>query len=94
MMNGRPQYSIKLSVDEKPKGRNFKNTPTYGYRKVTAILKGRYEIPIGRKRVYSIMKEHKLLLPPIKTNKQLFKGVRKNGLSITMKTVLIKHWVI
>lgn len=53
----------------------IKTCPTYGYRRVTAMLRMRYGMAIGRKRVYRIMAEAKLLMPPIKTNKQLFKGV-------------------
>ena len=52
-----------------------KSCPTYGYRRVTAILRGRYSMVIGRKRVYRILKDAGLLMPPIKTNKQLFRGV-------------------
>lgn len=36
--------------------------PTYGYRRVTALLRKRLNSPINPKRVYRIMKGHQLLL--------------------------------
>ncbi len=49
--------------------------PTFGYRRITAVLRSRYGMTISRKRAYRIMKKNNLLMPPIKTNKQLFKGI-------------------
>lgn len=40
----------------------IKERPTYGYRRVTAILRKRFQYPINHKRVYRLMKEHLLLL--------------------------------
>ncbi len=52
-----------------------KQYPFYGYRKITAILQYRRGLAINRKRVYRIMKENKLVMPPSHSHKKLFKGV-------------------
>lgn len=52
-----------------------KQYPFYGYRKITAILRYQRGIQIGRKRVYRIMKENKLVMAPSHSHKKLFKGV-------------------
>jgi len=49
--------------------------PVYGYRKVWALIRGRYGIKVGRNRVYRIMKEAGLVLPQTYGHKKLFKGV-------------------
>lgn len=49
--------------------------PIYGYRRVTAILKHKYGVSVGRKRVYRIMKEKHLCLPEVHSKKKLFRGV-------------------
>ncbi len=46
---------IKNIVDERP---------SYGYRRVTAVLRRKRETAINHKRVYRIMREHKLTLAP------------------------------
>lgn len=40
----------------------IKERPSYGYRRVTAKLRKRFEIPINFKRTYRLMKKHGLLL--------------------------------
>jgi len=52
-----------------------KELPVYGYRRVTAVLRARYGIPINRKKVYRVMKQKGLLMPPSYSHKKLFKGV-------------------
>lgn len=52
-----------------------KQYPFYGYRKITAILQYQRGIPVNRKRVYRIMKEHKLTMAPSHSHKKLFRGV-------------------
>jgi len=49
--------------------------PVYGYRRVTAVLRARYGIPLNRKKVDRIMKQKGLLMPPTYSHKKLFKGV-------------------
>ena len=41
-----------------------KQYPFYGYGKITAILHYQRGLAINRKRVYRIMKENKLVMPP------------------------------
>lgn len=53
----------------------IKKHPIYGYRKVTAILRTRYQMKISRKRVYRIMKKFSLLMPVAHSHKKLFRGV-------------------
>jgi len=38
--------------------------PFWGYRRVRAWLKYREGLPVGYKRIYRLMKEHELLVPP------------------------------
>lgn len=52
-----------------------KQYPQYGYRKIYAILKFRMGLKVYRNKVYEVMKEKKLLLPPSTNNKKLFKGI-------------------
>lgn len=52
-----------------------KELPVYGYRRVAAVLRARYGIPINRKKVYRVMKEKGLLMPATHSHKKLFKGV-------------------
>lgn len=52
-----------------------KELPVYGYRRVTAVLRARYGTPFNRKKVYRIMKEKGLLMPPAHSHKKLFKGI-------------------
>jgi len=49
--------------------------PYFGYRRVYAILKHRYKIPASRNKVYRIMRENSLALPPTRSNQKFFKGV-------------------
>lgn len=49
--------------------------PVYGYRRVTAVLRHRYGLNVNWKRVYRIMHERKLCMPPTHSHKKLFKGV-------------------
>lgn len=49
--------------------------PVYGYRRVTAVLRARYGVTYNRKKVYRLMKQKGLLMPPSHSHKQLFKGV-------------------
>lgn len=49
--------------------------PVYGYRRVTAVLKHRYKMDVNWKRVYRIMREKNLCMPPTHGHKKLFKGV-------------------
>lgn len=49
--------------------------PFYGYRKIYVVLKYKVGMTVRRNTVYQIMKENNLLLPPTRSNKQLFKGV-------------------
>ena len=49
--------------------------PVYGYRRVTAVLRARYGIPFNRKKIYRLMKQKGLLMPPTHSHKKLFKGV-------------------
>lgn len=49
--------------------------PFYGYRRVYAVLKHRYKVSASRNKVYKLMKENQLLLPPSRCNKKFFKGV-------------------
>jgi len=49
--------------------------PIYGYRRVAAVLKHRYGVKVGRKRVYRIMREKNLCLPETCSKRHLFKGV-------------------
>jgi transposase InsO family protein len=39
-----------------------KDRPTYGYRRVTAVLRNKYQKTINAKRVYRIMRQHQLCL--------------------------------
>lgn len=52
-----------------------KQYPFYGYRKITAVLQYQRGIEINRKRVYRIMKEKGLALPPSHSHKKLFRGI-------------------
>lgn len=52
-----------------------KELPVYGYRRVTAVLRARYGVPFNRKKVYRLMKQKGLLMPPSHSHKKLFKGV-------------------
>ena len=52
-----------------------KELPVYGYRRVAAVLRARMGMNINRKKVYRLMKERGLLMPPSHSNKKLFKGV-------------------
>lgn len=52
-----------------------KELPVYGYRRVTAVLRARYGVPFNRKKIYRIMKQKGLLMPPAHSHKKLFKGV-------------------
>jgi putative transposase len=49
--------------------------PIYGYRRVAAVLRMKFGMDVNRKRVYRIMKERGLLMPPSHSNKKLFRGV-------------------
>ncbi len=49
--------------------------PVYGYRRVTAVLRAKYGLTISRKRVYRIMRQKGLLMPPSHSHKKMFKGV-------------------
>lgn len=49
--------------------------PVYGYRRVTAVLRARYGVSISRKKVYRLMKEKGLMMPPSHSHKKLFRGV-------------------
>jgi putative transposase len=49
--------------------------PVYGYRRVVAVLRARYGVPFNRKKVYRLMKQKGLLMPPSHSHKKLFKGV-------------------
>jgi putative transposase len=49
--------------------------PVYGYRRVAAVLRVKLGMEINRKKVYRLMKERGLLMPPSHSNKKLFKGV-------------------
>lgn len=52
-----------------------KQYPFYGYRKITAILQYQRGMQVNRKRVYRIMKDHKLVMAPSYSHKKLFRGV-------------------
>jgi putative transposase len=52
-----------------------KEYPFYGYRRVAAILRCRYNLEINRKAVYRIMKESNLLMPVSYSHKRLFRGI-------------------
>ena len=52
-----------------------KELPVYGYRRVTAVLRARYNYPFNRKKVYRLMKQKGLLMPAAHSHKKLFKGV-------------------
>lgn len=52
-----------------------KQYPFYGYRKITAILQYQRGILVNRKRVYRIMKEQKLVMPPSYSHRKLFRGI-------------------
>jgi len=52
-----------------------KQYPFYGYRKITAILQYQRGLLINRKRVYRIMKQNKLVMPPSHSHKKLFRGI-------------------
>ena len=49
--------------------------PHYGYRKMFAVIRYRYNIKITRRKVYELMKENSMLLPANTRNKTLFRGV-------------------
>ena len=49
--------------------------PYFGYRRVYAILKHRYKLSAHRNKVYQLMKDNNLLLPPTRSQKKMFKGV-------------------
>lgn len=52
-----------------------KELPVYGYRRVAAVLRAKFGMNINRKRVYRLMKERGLLMPPSHSHKKLFRGV-------------------
>lgn len=52
-----------------------KELPVYGYRRVTAVLRARYGVAFNRKKIYRLMKQKGLLMPPSHSHKKLFKGV-------------------
>lgn len=52
-----------------------KQYPFYGYRRITAVLQYQRGLSVNRKRVYRVMQEQKLVLPPSHSNKKLFRGV-------------------
>ncbi|MFN8790242.1 MAG: IS3 family transposase [Bdellovibrionales bacterium] len=53
-----------------------KELPVYGYRRVTAVLRARYGIAFNRKKVYRIMKQKGLLMPPSHSHKKLLRVLR------------------
>ncbi len=49
--------------------------PIYGYRRVAAVLRARFGMQVNRKKVYRLMQQRGLLMPPSHSNKKLFRGV-------------------
>lgn len=69
-MEKQKDEQIKLKIKEL-----VSQYPAYGYRKIYSILRFRCGFKVYRNKVYLLMKELKLLLPPTTRNKTLFKGV-------------------
>ena len=61
----------------------LKKRETYGYRRVTALLRPKFSAPINAKRVYRIMKQNHLLLPkftgrPVRSHDGKVETIRSN----------------
>jgi putative transposase len=52
--------------------------PFFGYRRIFAILRYKYQVKVRRNTVYALMKELGVQLPPTRSNKKLFSGVPMN----------------
>lgn len=52
-----------------------KQFPFYGYRRITAVLRYQRGLNVNWKRVYRIMRKHKLNMPPSLSRKKLFRGI-------------------